>query len=79
MEGGIESLWDVVAIVTVSILNTGEVSALEVPQLYMGIPGAPAKQLRGFEKIAIEPNKSKSVSFPLTRRDLSQWDTELQT
>ena len=79
MEGGIESLWDVVALVTVEISNTGDVLAPEVPQLYIGIPGAPAKQLRGFEKIPLEPNESKSVSFPLTRRDLSQWDTELQT
>ncbi|GKZ63055.1 hypothetical protein AnigIFM49718_010786 [Aspergillus niger] len=79
MEGGLESLWDVVAIVTARVSNTGEVTASEIPQLYVGIPGAPIKQLRGFEKIPLHPKEGKSVSFPLTRRDLSLWDTESQS
>ncbi|KAF5855319.1 hypothetical protein ETB97_009453 [Aspergillus alliaceus] len=79
MEDGLKSLWDVVAIVTVRVLNTGEVTASEIPQLYVGIPGAPIKQLRGFEKIPLHPKEGKSVSFPLTRRDLSLWDTKSQS
>ncbi|KAB8229655.1 fibronectin type III-like domain-containing protein [Aspergillus alliaceus] len=79
MEGGLESLWDVVAVVTARVSNAGEVTASEVPQLHMGIPGAPAEQLRGFTKIPLEPDETKSVHFPLTRHDLSRWDTELQS
>lgn len=51
-QGGIASLWDVLVIVKAEISNTGSVSAPEVVQLYIGIPGAPAKQLRGFDKVS---------------------------
>lgn len=46
---------------------------MEVPQLYIGIPGGPAKQLRGFDKINLKANQTKSVTIHLTRRDLSTW------
>jgi beta-glucosidase len=77
-QGGPESLWDILAIVQADVKNTGAVAAPEVPQLYVGIPNAPAKQLRGFEKIPLQPEESKTVSFPLTRRDLSIWDVVQQ-
>ncbi|GLA22010.1 hypothetical protein AnigIFM63326_000142 [Aspergillus niger] len=73
-EGGISALWDVVATVTCSVSNTGSVAAAEVAQLYLGIPGGPAKVLRGFEKKLIQPGKHMKVQFDLTRRDLSSWD-----
>ncbi|OJD32056.1 glycoside hydrolase family 3 protein [Diplodia corticola] len=38
----------------------------------------PAKQLRGFAKVALAPGESAAVSFELTRRDLSVWDVESQ-
>lgn len=79
IQGGCESLWDVVAVVDVEVRNTGAVSASEVPQLYVGIPGAPAKQLRGFEKVPLQPGENKAVRFSLTRRDLSMWDIVRQS
>lgn len=78
-QGGIESLWDVLVAIKAEISNTGSVFAPEVAQLYLGIPGAPVKQLRGFEKVPLEPGKSKTVNFELTRRDLSIWDTVQQS
>ncbi|XP_014550271.1 glycoside hydrolase family 3 protein [Bipolaris victoriae FI3] len=78
-QGGIESLWDVLVAVKAEITNTGLTSAPEVAQLYLGIPGAPAKQLRGFEKMPLEAGESTTVSFGLTRRDLSVWDTVKQS
>ncbi|PSR80969.1 beta-glucosidase M [Coniella lustricola] len=78
VEGGQEDLWDVVATVTASITNTGSVKGAEVAQLYVGIPGGPVKQLRGFEKPVLEVNGTASLTFPLTRRDLSSWDTVAQ-
>jgi beta-glucosidase len=77
-QGGIESLWDVLVIVKAEITNSGSVFAPEVAQLYIGIPDAPVKQLRGFEKVPLEVGKSTTVVFKLTRRDLSVWDTVQQ-
>ncbi|GAB7339006.1 hypothetical protein MBLNU457_5672t1 [Dothideomycetes sp. NU457] len=78
MEGGLPSLWDQIASVSATITNTGHVAAAEVAQLYLGIPGAPPKQLRGYAKPMLQPGESATVSFPLLRRDLSQWDVVLQ-
>lgn len=73
-----ESLWDVVTTVSVSITNTGSVAGEEISQLYVGIPNAPEKQLRGFEKVKLAPGEQAEVSFGLTRRDLSIWDVVSQ-
>ncbi|KAL7802569.1 glycoside hydrolase family 3 protein [Trichoderma afarasin] len=78
VSGGQTDLWDAIATVSVNIRNTGSVAGAEVAQLYIGIPGAPAKQLRGFEKPFLQPNETQSVTFHLTRRDLSVWSVERQ-
>lgn len=77
-EGGQVDLWDVVATITADIRNVGEVDGAEVAQLYVAIPNAPVKQLRGFEKPFINATASATVSFNLTRRDLSVWDVVAQ-
>jgi beta-glucosidase len=38
----------------------------------------PPKQLRGFQKVLLQPGETKQVTFELTRRDLSYWDTVRQ-
>jgi beta-glucosidase len=76
--GGAIDLWDVLATVTATVQNTGSVTGAEVAQLYVGIPGGPVKQLRGFSKASIGPNQAVPVSFELTRRDLSTWDVVAQ-
>ncbi len=48
-------------------------SAAEIAQLYIGIPGGPVRQLRGFSKVGIEVGGSVTVEFDLLRRDLSVW------
>lgn len=77
-EGGQVDLWDVVATVSANIQNVGETDGAEIAQLYVGIPNAPAKQLRGFEKPFLNATRSATVSFDLTRRDLSIWDVVAQ-
>lgn len=77
-QGGPSALWDTLFNVTISLTNTGSVEAAEVPQLYVGIPTAPARQLRGFERVHVPCNQSVEVSFALTRRDLSVWDVVAQ-
>jgi len=77
-EGGLESLWDVIATVKATVTNTGDVKAKEVAQLYVHIPGGPVKQLRGFSKVEISPGESAEITFSLTRKDLSDWNTNDQ-
>ncbi|KAI1459175.1 glycoside hydrolase family 3 protein [Annulohypoxylon moriforme] len=77
-EGGQQDLWDVVATINATIRNSGNVDGAEVAQLYVGIPNAPAKQLRGFEKPTLNTSATATVGFELTRRDLSIWDVVAQ-
>lgn len=77
-QGGNAALWEVLYNVSVSVTNTGEVAAHEVPQLYLQVPNAPEWQLRGFDRVFLRCNETKTVVFPLTRRDLSIWDVVKQ-
>lgn len=78
VQGGHPELWETLFYVTAEITNTGDLFAHEVPQLYVGIPNSPARQLRGFDRVPLSPGLSKTVTFPLTRRDLSIWDVVVQ-
>ncbi|KAM0542563.1 hypothetical protein ACHAPJ_012734 [Fusarium lateritium] len=79
-EGGRADLWDVIAVVTASVTNAGDKDGKEVAQLYVGTPGenVPLRQLRGFEKPTIKAEETVTVTFQLTRRDLSVWDVTAQ-
>ncbi|KAF8442788.1 family 4 carbohydrate esterase [Kalaharituber pfeilii] len=82
-EGGNPALWEDLYAVTVQVRNTGRVAGAEVPQLYISFPGAkqvdfPVRQLRGFEKVWLQPGEKKEVTFKLKRRDLSYWDVVRQ-
>ncbi|RDW58265.1 putative beta-glucosidase G [Coleophoma crateriformis] len=77
--GGNPALWEELYNVTVKLTNVGSVSGAQVPQLYLTMPsstpaGTPPRQLRGFDKVFLEPNAASVVTFPLMRRDLSYWD-----
>ncbi|KAF2261483.1 glycoside hydrolase family 3 protein [Lojkania enalia] len=76
--GGASSLFEVVATVAVNVTNSGSATAAEVPQLYIGFPdsapGTPARQLRGFDKLSLQPGEGATVRFELRRKDLSFWD-----
>ncbi|KAM3506336.1 hypothetical protein MY11210_007591 [Beauveria gryllotalpidicola] len=77
--GGPADLWDNVASVTADVHNTGtERAGAEVAQLYVGIPGAPRRQLRGYDKVRLRPGETRTATFALTRRDLSVWNVEAQ-
>jgi beta-glucosidase len=73
-----EDLWDVLVHITAEVENTGAVTGAEFTQLYLGIPGAPVRQLRGYSKVNVYPGQAVTVEFHLTRRDLSVWDTTAQ-
>jgi beta-glucosidase len=60
------------------ITNTGRREGAEVVQLYLGSPveaEEPPKQLKGFEKIRLEPGQSKVVSMTMDKNNLAAWDT----
>ncbi|KAI4667384.1 uncharacterized protein J4E79_002070 [Alternaria viburni] len=79
VQGGHPWLWQVLYRATVTITNTGKVAGHEVAQLYLGVPNAPAKQLRGFERVGLlQPGESREVEFTLDRRDLSVWNVTAQ-
>jgi beta-glucosidase len=67
--------------VTADIKNTGNRAGEEVAQLYLKtgaiLPALPMppKQLRGFEKISINPGETKTVDFTLTPEELYVFDT----
>ncbi|KAK1836738.1 putative beta-glucosidase M [Podospora conica] len=74
IQGGHPGLWDVVATVSCTVTNTGGREGWEVPQLYLGVPGAgedtPVRQLRGFERVGpLGVGEAREVVFELTRRD----------
>ncbi|PHH85941.1 hypothetical protein CDD83_10956 [Cordyceps sp. RAO-2017] len=76
--GGPSDLWEPMAYVSATVRNTGAAPGAEVAQLYVGIPGGPPRQLRGFEKRYLVPGQQQVVTFRLTRRDLSTWDAGAQ-
>ncbi|MCM1049223.1 MAG: glycoside hydrolase family 3 C-terminal domain-containing protein [Clostridiales bacterium] len=61
--------------ITVDVKNVGNMAGKEVVQLYVsdknGTPIRPVKELKGFVKVALEPNETKTVEFTLNARDLS--------
>ncbi len=67
--------------VSVDVTNTGAVAGKEVIQLYIsdktGTTGRPAKELKGFAKVALEPGETKTVALEITARDLSWYNEEL--
>lgn len=64
--------------VSVKVTNTGERAGAEVVQLYLGDVVAsverPAKELKGFKKVHLDPGESQTVTITLTPRDLAFWD-----
>lgn len=64
--------------VSIKLTNTGNMTGEEIAQLYVGIPNAPEKQLRGFEKVKLAPGEQAEVIFKLRERDLSIWDVVSQ-
>jgi beta-glucosidase len=66
--------------VSFDVTNTGKREGAEVAQLYVGDPSArvrrPMKELKGFEKVYLEPGDTKRVTLVLDRRALSYWSEE---
>jgi beta-glucosidase len=72
--------------VTCQVTNSGKMPGEEVVQLYVqdvvGSVTRPVKELKGFQKIMLQPGESRQVSFTLSANDLAfyrrdmTWGTE---
>lgn len=68
--------------VTIPIKNTGKVKGKEIVQLYIGDEKSslerPVKELKGFQKIELNPGEEKVVEFNITSNDLKFYDEVIQ-
>ncbi|MNY07351.1 Periplasmic beta-glucosidase precursor [compost metagenome] len=67
---------------SIEIKNTGSTAGKEVVQLYIrdleGSSTRPVKELKGFQKISLQPGETKTVSFKITEEDLKFYNTTLK-
>ena len=65
--------------VTVKVTNTGPIAGDEVVQLYIhqrwGSDSRPMRELKGFQRVTLQPGETKTVSFSLGPDELSYWST----
>lgn len=66
----------------VTVRNTGKYAAEEVVQLYVrdlvGSVVRPVKELKGFERVALAPDETKTVSFELPVSELAFWNIDME-
>ena len=64
--------------VTVDVTNAGKRAGDEVVQLYVHQPKSsgkrPAKELRGFQRISLQPGETRTVTLALPAEKLAFWD-----
>ena len=65
---------------TFTITNTGEKDGAEIAQLYIAKPDAeifrPAKELKGFAKVFLKADESKTVTIPLDDKAFRYWNVK---
>lgn len=65
-------------VVEVDVTNTGDLTGDEVVQLYLRDLEAgllmPKKQLKGFERVTLDPGETKTVRFAIDAEALAFWD-----
>jgi beta-glucosidase len=63
-----------------TVKNTGHRPGAEVVQLYIGDPESsvprPVRELKGFQRVELQPGESRRVVVALSERDFSFFDAE---
>jgi beta-glucosidase len=65
-------------VVALDITNTGSRSGADVVQVYVADPpsaGEPPRQLRGFQKVNLQPHQTRQITIKIAQRAFSIWDT----
>jgi beta-glucosidase len=66
--------------VSVDVTNTGSVSGDAVAQIYIhqryGSASRPVRELKSFERIALQPGETKTLKFPLGTDQLQYWNPQ---
>lgn len=69
-------------IVSVDVKNTGDVKGKETVQLYISdktkLVDKAIKELKGFQKVELQPGESKTVSFMLCAKELSYYNENIK-
>ncbi len=69
-------------IATIDVTNTGNRAGAEVVQMYIrdvvGSISRPMKELKGFEKVLLQPGETKTVSFSITKELLKFYNSDLE-
>lgn len=64
--------------VSFEVANTGHRAGAEIVQVYVSDPSAtvprPERELKGFERVVLNPGKTEQVTIRLDRRSLSYWN-----
>lgn len=69
--------------VSVDVTNTGLANGDAVVQLYIhqrsGTASRPVRQLKGFERVALAPGKTRTLKFPLGAAELEFWSPQTRS
>ena len=65
-------------VVTLAVTNTGALEGNEVIQIYVASPREnvhrPIRELKGFNKVNLKPNETKTVTVIINKEELKFWD-----
>ncbi|MEZ0396681.1 MAG: beta-glucosidase BglX [Anaerolineales bacterium] len=65
--------------VTAEVTNTGKMAGDEVVQLYLhqrwGSDSRPMRELKGFQRVTLQPGETKTVTFRIGPDELGYWST----
>jgi beta-glucosidase len=66
--------------VSVDVTNTGSVAGDAVAQIYIhqrfGSASRPVRQLKGFQRVELQPGETKALTFPLGKEELQFWSPQ---
>ncbi|MBR0110601.1 MAG: beta-glucosidase BglX [Bacteroidales bacterium] len=69
-------------IASVEVKNTGSVAGKEIVQMYIrdvvASSSRPVRELKGFDKVLLQPGETKTVSFEIDVDALSFWNQEME-
>lgn len=66
--------------VSVDVTNSGSIAGDAVPQIYIhqryGSASRPVRQVKGFQRVTLQPGETKTLTFPLGKDELQFWSPQ---